>query len=193
MSATEVVDSVGSAKSSGFYERTAAPPGEASSTIKLGRINDEELHAISPRDDPGDVKLEDEFPPFDPEVEIIRLEMLYGVQAGPSRRRAPRKKKVYPDPHGSTLSTETSLADLRAVFWISEGVEFLLLSPTDRAESPLSGYFTVYESYFSLSDLWFPIPELILRIFRLLCSSCPMQSHLIAFHSFPFCLISSCP
>lgn len=117
--------------------------------------------------DPVEVKEEESWPPFDSLVEKIRFELLYGGRAaGSSRRRAPRRKKVVTDPPGSTLSTATSLADLRALFGIPDDVEFLLPSPNGRAECPPENYFTVYESYFSLSYLWFPIRELILRFLK---------------------------
>lgn len=68
-----------------------------------------------------------------------------------------------PNPPGSTLSTDNSLQDLRARFNFSEGVTLRFPTPSERADNPPEGFFTLYEGFFYHSFLWFPIPRLIVE------------------------------
>ncbi|XP_024005033.1 uncharacterized protein At3g60930, chloroplastic-like [Eutrema salsugineum] len=68
-----------------------------------------------------------------------------------------------PDPPGSTLSSLESLEALRHRFGISEAVEFVVPEKSDRADKPPENHFTLYEAFFELCFLWFPIPGVILE------------------------------
>ncbi|XP_024010242.1 uncharacterized protein At3g60930, chloroplastic-like [Eutrema salsugineum] len=77
--------------------------------------------------------------------------------------RAPRVKRQKPDPPGSTLCSLESLEALRHRFGISEAVEFVVPEKSDRADNPPENHFTLYEAFFELCFLWFPIPGVILE------------------------------
>ncbi|XP_024010590.1 uncharacterized protein At3g60930, chloroplastic-like [Eutrema salsugineum] len=59
------------------------------------------------------------------------------------------------------LSSPNSLEALRCRFGISEAVEFVLPEKNDRADKPPENHFTLYEAFFELCFLWFPIPGVI--------------------------------
>ncbi|XP_024015924.1 uncharacterized protein At3g60930, chloroplastic-like [Eutrema salsugineum] len=61
------------------------------------------------------------------------------------------------------LSSPDSLEALRCRFEISEAVEFVLPEKNDRADKPLENHFTLYEAFFELCFLLFPIPGVILE------------------------------
>ncbi|KFK23401.1 hypothetical protein AALP_AAs67300U000100 [Arabis alpina] len=125
-------------------------------------IGDDELTA----DEPILVDVKAEMEEFDNAVEQRRL-----VHQSRSRRRAPRrsrkkprpKKFKIPDPPGSTISDEKSLGVMRQKCSISDEIELRVPSPSDRADRPPEGYFTLYESFFDAAYLWFPIPLVILE------------------------------
>ncbi|KFK24051.1 hypothetical protein AALP_AAs62710U000200 [Arabis alpina] len=125
--------------------------------IRIDKLDDEAPTLV-------DVKAEME--EFDNAVEQRRLDRSSG-----SRRRAPRrsrkkpcpKKFKIPDPPGSTISTEKSLGVMRRKCSISDEIDLRLPSPSDRADQPPEGYFTLYESFFDVAYLWFPIPLVILE------------------------------
>ncbi|XP_024010344.1 uncharacterized protein At3g60930, chloroplastic-like [Eutrema salsugineum] len=77
--------------------------------------------------------------------------------------RGPRIKRQKPDPPGSTLCSLESLEALRHRFGISEAVEFVVPEKSDRADKPPENHFTLYEAFFELCFLWFPIPRVILE------------------------------
>ncbi|XP_024006129.1 uncharacterized protein At3g60930, chloroplastic-like [Eutrema salsugineum] len=68
-----------------------------------------------------------------------------------------------PDPPGSTLSSPNSLEALRCRFGISEAVEFVLPEKNYRADKLPENHFTLYEAFFELCFLWFPISGVILE------------------------------
>ncbi|XP_024010910.1 uncharacterized protein At3g60930, chloroplastic-like [Eutrema salsugineum] len=76
-----------------------------------------------------------------------------------------RPQDPVPDPPGFTLSSLESLEALRHRFGISEAVEFVVPENIDRADKPLENHFTLYEAFFELCFLWFPIPGVILEYF----------------------------
>ncbi|XP_024013189.1 uncharacterized protein At3g60930, chloroplastic-like [Eutrema salsugineum] len=61
------------------------------------------------------------------------------------------------------LSSPESLEALRHRFGISEVVEFVVPEKSDRADKPPENHFTLYEAFFELCFLWFPIPGVILE------------------------------
>ncbi|KAG7593896.1 hypothetical protein ISN45_Aa01g026830 [Arabidopsis thaliana x Arabidopsis arenosa] len=85
------------------------------------------------------------------------------VQAAKGQQKRKRAKKARkPDPPGSTLCTEDSLRDLKARFGFSEGIELRLPTPSERADDPSEGFFTLYEGFFYHCYLWLPIPRPVL-------------------------------
>ncbi|XP_024006499.1 uncharacterized protein At3g60930, chloroplastic-like [Eutrema salsugineum] len=83
-----------------------------------------------------------------------------------SSGRGQRVKRQKPDPPGSTLSSPDSLEALRRRFRISEAVEFIVPEKNDRADKPPENHFTLYEAFFELCFLWFPIPGIMPRGLR---------------------------
>lgn len=79
--------------------------------------------------------------------------------------RLPKRKKsrVKPDLPNSMLSSQQSLRDLRARFRIFKEVKFALPTHSELADAPSDGYFTMYEAYFNLCFIWFPITEVLLE------------------------------
>ncbi|KAG7533613.1 hypothetical protein ISN45_Aa08g012350 [Arabidopsis thaliana x Arabidopsis arenosa] len=99
---------------------------------------------------------------YDP-AEGARLLQL-AIQGAMVQRKKTRAKKVKkPDPPGSTLSTSDSLRDLKARFNFSERVTLRLPTPSERADGPPEGFFTLYEGFFYFCFLWFPIPRPIIE------------------------------
>ncbi|KAG7548431.1 hypothetical protein ISN44_As12g036210 [Arabidopsis suecica] len=99
---------------------------------------------------------------YDP-AEGARLLQL-AIQGAMVQRKKTRAKKVKkPDPPGSTLSTSDSLRDLKARFNFSEGITMRLPTPSERADDPPEGFFTLYEGFFYFCFLWFPIPRPIIE------------------------------
>ncbi|XP_024004996.1 uncharacterized protein At3g60930, chloroplastic-like [Eutrema salsugineum] len=76
-----------------------------------------------------------------------------------------RVKRQKPDLPSSTLSSPDSLKAWRCRFRISEAVEFILPEKNDRADKPPENHFTLYEAFFELCFLWFPIPGVTLEYF----------------------------
>ncbi|KAG7552289.1 hypothetical protein ISN45_Aa06g028880 [Arabidopsis thaliana x Arabidopsis arenosa] len=99
---------------------------------------------------------------YDP-AEGARLLQLAIQGAMVQRKKARAKKVKRPDPPGSTLSTSDSLRDLKARFNFSEGITLRLPTPSERADDPPEGFFTLYEGFFYFCFLWFPIPRPIIE------------------------------
>lgn len=94
---------------------------------------------------PLEVKMEEEDFLLDPlEEDESQRSLILNQIVKSSKRRAKKRK---PDPPGSPLSDLSSPASLRHRFKIFEGVEFVLPSSYDRAESPPLNHFTMYECF----------------------------------------------
>ncbi|XP_024009485.1 uncharacterized protein At3g60930, chloroplastic-like [Eutrema salsugineum] len=109
------------------------------------------------------VKAKEEAFPFDLFEAKRELERLMASRGASSSGRGKRAKRQKPDPPGSTLSSPDSLEALRCCFGISEAVKFVLPEKTDQADKPPENHFTLYETFFELCFLWFPIPGVILE------------------------------
>ncbi|XP_024010751.1 uncharacterized protein At3g60930, chloroplastic-like [Eutrema salsugineum] len=108
------------------------------------------------------LKAEEAFP-FDLFEAKRELERLIASRGASTSGRGPRVKRQKPDPPGSTLCSLESLEALRHRFGISEAVEFVVPEKSDRADKPPEKHFTLYEAFFELCFLWFPIPRVILE------------------------------
>ncbi|XP_024014513.1 uncharacterized protein At3g60930, chloroplastic-like [Eutrema salsugineum] len=91
------------------------------------------------------LKAEEEAFPFDLFEAKLELERLLASRGASTSGRAPR------------------LEVLRHRFGISEVVEFVVPEKSNRADNPPENHFTLYEAFFELCFLWFPIPEVILE------------------------------
>ncbi|XP_024009960.1 uncharacterized protein At3g60930, chloroplastic-like [Eutrema salsugineum] len=104
------------------------------------------------------LKVEEEAFPFDLFEAKRELECLMASRGASTSGRGPRVKRQKLDPPGSTLCSLESLEALRHRFGMSEAVEFVV-----PEKKPPENHFTLYEAFFELCFLWFPITGVILE------------------------------
>ncbi|XP_024013934.1 uncharacterized protein At3g60930, chloroplastic-like [Eutrema salsugineum] len=109
------------------------------------------------------LKAKEEAFPFDLFEAKRELERLMASRGASTSGRGPRVKRQKPDLPGSTLCSLELLEALRHRFGISEAVEFVFPEKSDRPDKPPENHFTLYEAFFELCFLWFPIPGVILE------------------------------